>query len=371
MENHDSTQKEIIASGNETPSTDAGQNTTEYGRPGPDPTEGKGLPRSEPRPIASLGEASGLLTEWDQKQPVSPRKLAANRLNAKRSTGPRTPGGKANSSRNSYKLGIFARQIFPPTEQGIKDWERYKDMVTGFYDHYRPEGVIEELLVDKVVTEAVRFARILGYEFQELSQLNAFWNQPIDRVLKIQTALDRQLTKAIEQLEDRQAMRKAAMGNSESFSDPESDGVVDEQCEVLGEPVPGDKQQPTSAASRNGSDTRPLPAESSDQAIAAQEPPSVPGEPFSSLAGISNSGPEQTEKYKTNPPSHSSGGGNVGTTHERGGRTHTFLEVVDRAVGLVPTQEPNNILVSTSGIGSKLQDARPQESSEEDLLNSI
>ena len=126
MENHDSTEKWALPSGKPTPSTNNGQDTTEYGGPISDATDGNGLPRSESGPMVSLGEPSKLHTERNQKLPVSLRKLAANRLNAKRSTGPRTPEGKAKSSRNSYKLGIFARQIFPPTEQGIKEWEKYR-----------------------------------------------------------------------------------------------------------------------------------------------------------------------------------------------------------------------------------------------------
>jgi hypothetical protein len=40
---------------------------------------------------------------------VSPRKVAANRQNALKSTGPKTPQGKVYSRRNSLKHGLFAR----------------------------------------------------------------------------------------------------------------------------------------------------------------------------------------------------------------------------------------------------------------------
>jgi hypothetical protein len=42
-----------------------------------------------------------------QKKPVSPQKLVANRKNGLRSKGPKTPEGKQRASQNSYKHGFF------------------------------------------------------------------------------------------------------------------------------------------------------------------------------------------------------------------------------------------------------------------------
>ena len=42
------------------------------------------------------------------RKPVSPRRLAANRANAARSTGPRTLEGKARSAQNARKHGFRA-----------------------------------------------------------------------------------------------------------------------------------------------------------------------------------------------------------------------------------------------------------------------
>ncbi len=41
-------------------------------------------------------------------RPVSKRRLAANRQNARKSTGPRTPTGKARSARNSLKHALLS-----------------------------------------------------------------------------------------------------------------------------------------------------------------------------------------------------------------------------------------------------------------------
>src|SRR5690349_13340048 len=42
---------------------------------------------------------------------ISEARLAANRANAQLSTGPATPAGKAASSQNSFKHGLYSKQI--------------------------------------------------------------------------------------------------------------------------------------------------------------------------------------------------------------------------------------------------------------------
>ena len=152
--------------------------------------------------------------------------------------------GKQHSKQNSYKAGIFARQLFFPTEAGRNEWDGYKDIAARIYAHYRPQGVMEELLVDKVVTEAVRFARLLWFEREEFARKDAFWGQGSDKVLRYQTAINRQLTKAIEHLEDLQAERMAAGRTGETGSDPESDAVAEEPCDLPWEPASGGAAQP-------------------------------------------------------------------------------------------------------------------------------
>jgi hypothetical protein len=63
--------------------------------------------------------------------------------------------------------------------------------------------------VEKIVCESVRYGRLLGYEQQEFARRNAFFGPAVDRVLRYQAAINRQLFQAVQQLEDLQATRKA------------------------------------------------------------------------------------------------------------------------------------------------------------------
>jgi hypothetical protein len=55
-----------------------------------------------------LRQAQVAAEENPEKQ-ISAKQYEANRKNAKKSTGPRTPEGKAASSKNALKHGIFAK----------------------------------------------------------------------------------------------------------------------------------------------------------------------------------------------------------------------------------------------------------------------
>ncbi|HZQ53175.1 MAG TPA: hypothetical protein VFB14_13315, partial [Bryobacteraceae bacterium] len=47
----------------------------------------------------------------ERQQPISEAKLAANRANAEKSTGPKSEEGKSRSSRNSFKHGLYSKQL--------------------------------------------------------------------------------------------------------------------------------------------------------------------------------------------------------------------------------------------------------------------
>jgi hypothetical protein len=78
---------------------------------------------------------------------VTPAKAAANRNNAKDSTGPTTKPGKDRASRNAITHGIFARGMLLPGESQAELDQLRSDMMTS----YAPVGIRETSRVDKLV----------------------------------------------------------------------------------------------------------------------------------------------------------------------------------------------------------------------------
>jgi hypothetical protein len=91
---------------------------------------------------------------------LTQRRLEANRRNATRSTGPRTPAGKARVARNAIKHGFFlAQQRWTPGQH--RDFE---ETLAGFRDDLQPQDNIEDSCVRTIAESYVRMAALLRYE---------------------------------------------------------------------------------------------------------------------------------------------------------------------------------------------------------------
>src|SRR3954452_11201638 len=80
------------------------------------------------------------------KPTPSARKLEANRANAAKSNGPRTPEGKARASMNAVTHGLTADEIVLPGE----DEEEWAALCEQFDADLRPRGATERELVTRV-----------------------------------------------------------------------------------------------------------------------------------------------------------------------------------------------------------------------------
>ncbi|HKD86278.1 MAG TPA: hypothetical protein VKB58_16125 [Terriglobales bacterium] len=89
------------------------------------------------------------------RKTVTEKKLAANRQNAKRSTGPRTERGKNRSRYNAVTTGLFADHVVIPfhdaddedEHNGSDPYERFSKLLEALQQEYQPEGPSETFWV--------------------------------------------------------------------------------------------------------------------------------------------------------------------------------------------------------------------------------
>jgi hypothetical protein len=93
------------------------------------------------------------------KKTLTPQTLAANRLNAKRSTGPRTERGKNYSKFNAVITGLFAKHVVIPLCDGEGSEVQFARLLADLKQEFRPEGPLEELYVEKLAKSMWRFRR--------------------------------------------------------------------------------------------------------------------------------------------------------------------------------------------------------------------
>jgi len=82
--------------------------------------------------------------------------INANRLNAQKSTGPRTEEGKRAVSQNAVKHGLFAREAVIKCEDPA-EFELHREALL---DELRPVGAIESMLAERIVSLSWRLQRV-------------------------------------------------------------------------------------------------------------------------------------------------------------------------------------------------------------------
>ena len=82
-------------------------------------------------------------------------KILANRLNARKSTGPRTDQGKAIASRNSIKHGLLARQAVISSEDQA-EFDLYRNLLLA---ELAPATPMESILTERIITLSWRLRR--------------------------------------------------------------------------------------------------------------------------------------------------------------------------------------------------------------------
>jgi hypothetical protein len=95
--------------------------------------------------------------------------IRANQRNAKKSTGPRTPEGKAAVSQNAVKHGLLTRQDVI-TSESQADFDLYRERMLA---ELAPAGPMESMLAERIVALSWRLKRAGRIQNQTIDALNA------------------------------------------------------------------------------------------------------------------------------------------------------------------------------------------------------
>jgi hypothetical protein len=196
---------------------------------------------------------------------TSEARIAANRRNAAKSTGPRTEAGKAAARRNALRHGLTAEQIVM-FDENTEDFVAFHDELRVTLD---PADAVEEMLAERIVLCAWRLRRASRTEtelYAAMTRREGSWRcehlgeafRACDGALKTlsryETALDRALEKAYTMLERRQAQRRGeaatASGKDRSVDVEE---IAERVAEILLETEPGlDDDDPSAVGEEPG-----------------------------------------------------------------------------------------------------------------------
>ena len=163
----------------------------------------------------------------------SPKQLEANRCNAQRSTGPRTPAGKARVKFNALRHGLLAKSVIPPIRPPEADSEKrshFDALLEQLIDELKPVGILEDMLVEKIAVSYWRLRRALRAEAGEIcDNIRDFRRYPYPtdpatlalpssrntlKIVRYQNAIERQLNRAINQLRSLQEHRCLSHANT-------------------------------------------------------------------------------------------------------------------------------------------------------------
>ena len=192
-------------------------------------------------------QKSQLAAGTAENRNTSSRKVEANRRNALKSTGPRTKNGKRRVARNAVRHGFFSKWLLVQHQDGKESQSEYDDFYADIRKHYQPVGWLEVLWAEKIAVwswrlrrlircESGQIARALAEHSYELGQSKAEGpaepesvlssspeidamtdhlflpeKEELDKLLRYEAMINRQLNHAIAELERVQARRKEGL----------------------------------------------------------------------------------------------------------------------------------------------------------------
>jgi hypothetical protein len=94
---------------------------------------------------------------------VSEKQLEANRQNALKG-GVKTPEGKEIVKYNALKHGLLAKEVVITVGEGAENSEEFNALIEDLNTQFKPVGVLEEMLVEKIAITYWRLRRACRYE---------------------------------------------------------------------------------------------------------------------------------------------------------------------------------------------------------------
>jgi hypothetical protein len=145
--------------------------------------------------------------------------IAANRRNAKKSTGPKTDEGKAAASRNAIRHGLTARHVVC-REEREEDFAEFREAL---WQSLAPADAVEEQMAERIVLLSWRLRRTsraergiinedpgtkLGPYADWIARAFDYSAKEMTRLARYEANLDRSLGRAYAMLERRQTARR-------------------------------------------------------------------------------------------------------------------------------------------------------------------
>lgn len=128
---------------------------------------------------------------------VTTARQEANKASAKKSTGPRSPRGKARVALNALTHGIFAKAALYEHE----DAHEFENLHQLLISSLAPADEFEVLLVQKIAVALWRTRRLLIYEKAKIDLANSLANAKGEPQISIPGRMERRTLLAMEDLE--------------------------------------------------------------------------------------------------------------------------------------------------------------------------
>lgn len=99
------------------------------------------------------------------------KRIETNRKSALKSTGPKTPEGKAVSKMNALKHGVYSKELILDRHFVQEDPDEFQQLVDSLVGDLQPQGSMETILAEKIAVTLWRLKRIYRAEIGHFNRL--------------------------------------------------------------------------------------------------------------------------------------------------------------------------------------------------------